>query len=109
VDDELLPPEPLPLREKAMPKKFISIQSISLALLLLQSCFLGWHLLSTDSILVSNSGVGLQMAYGNDKDFMTLDHAYDFLWEEKGIQKAGVISLSRDEDGRVKEYGAISM
>ena len=40
---------------------------------------------------------------------MTLDHDYDFLWEDKAIMKAGVIPLSKNDEGKTTEYGATTM
>ena len=40
---------------------------------------------------------------------MTLDHGYDWLWEDRAIQRAGAIALVRDTEDKVVEYGIISM
>lgn len=50
-----------------------------------------------------------QRAYGSNEKYMTLDHSYDFLWADPATQKAGVIAVSRDDQGEVNEIGAISM
>ena len=50
-----------------------------------------------------------QATYGFDSNYMTLDHGYDWLWEDRAIQRAGAIALARDADDQVVEYGIISM
>lgn len=51
----------------------------------------------------------IQGTYGFDTKYMSLDHGYDWLWEERAIQRGGGIAIRKDDNGTVLEYGVISM
>jgi hypothetical protein len=50
-----------------------------------------------------------QATYGFDTKYMTLSHDYDWLWEDRAIQRAGAIALRKGDGEEVLEYGIISM
>ena len=50
-----------------------------------------------------------KIQYGSNVEYMSLNHKYDYLWNEQAVEKAGAVVLSIDSDGNPSEYGAISM
>ena len=82
------------------------VLKVNLLLLSLQICLLGWHLIQNLHLDQTRS---IATRYGNDQNFMTLDHSFDFLWEDEATKKAGAIVITADKQGQVKEYGVISM
>jgi hypothetical protein len=51
----------------------------------------------------------VQGTYGFDTNYMTLAHDYDWLWQERAVQRAGAIALTKNEENVVVEYAVISM
>ncbi|RDW92208.1 hypothetical protein BP5796_01602 [Coleophoma crateriformis] len=77
--------------------------NIFLTLLLLVS--LGFHLYRP----ATNIDSGFKAQYGRNYDYMTLDHEFDHLWMDPAVETGGMIVMSKDEQGKPTEYGAIAM
>ena len=86
--------------------KFWHLSIANLVLLVLQVVLLTVHIGGQWLPLKPNL---IQSSYGFNSNYMTLDHGYDWLWQDPAIEKAGSIVLKRDEEGEVIEYGVISM
>lgn len=98
--------EQWPYRRESFPRQCRVLPILNLILLLLQICLLSWH----SAIHAPSKTVETVNAiYGSDQTYMTLDHNYDFLWDDRAIKKAGVIFLQTDGQGKEKEYAAITM
>lgn len=80
---------------------------LNLVLLLIQIALIGWYI---SEVIPRRSGT-IEMEYGRNYDYMSLDHQYDHLWEQDvAANEAGIIIL-KDHDGKYTEieHGAISM
>ena len=51
----------------------------------------------------------IQKSYGNDYDYMTLNHSLDFLWEDELRANNAIIVLPGQEDEPIPDLGSISM
>lgn len=82
------------------------LTALNITLLLAQIVVIGWY----SSQYLSKSG-HIEMEYGRNYDYMSLDHKYDHLWEQDvAANEAGIVVL-KDHGGKYRdiEYGAISM
>jgi hypothetical protein len=94
-----------PLAQGPIRKHLLSV--LNLVLLLIQIALIGWYIRK----IVSRRSETIEMEYGRNYDYMSLDHKYDYLWEQDvAANEAGIIVL-KDHGGKYKEieHGAISM
>ena len=87
------------------------LSAVNVVVLLLQVLLLMWHVIHVTETPSEEHHTEsfVQRAYGSNEKYMTLDHDYDFLWQDLPSQKAGVIGVSKDVHGEVQKIGAISM
>ncbi len=87
-------------------EKLRRLSVASVALLVLQVVLLFAHLTAT---WTGRQESFIQATYGFDTNYMSIDSSYDWVWEERAIERAGTVVVSRDDNGDVTEYGTISM
>lgn len=97
----------IPLVQAAKRKHLLSTFTIlNFALLVIHTVLIGLY--GVDRDLKSGS---IEMEFGRNYDYMSLDHKYDHLWEQDvAANEAGIIIL-KEHGGRYGEieHGAISM
>lgn len=87
-------------------KRVWRLSVANLVLLVLQALFLAAHV---SREWLPSKVKYIEGTYGFDTKYMTLDHAYDWLWEDRAVQRAGAVAVMRNEENEVTEYGVISM
>jgi len=105
-DDELGPPKLDSIAHRRL-NRIWRLTIVNVILVVLQLCLLAFLILplSTD-----HKEKHIQGTYGFDTKYMTISHDFDWLWEDRAVQRAGAIALETDEKtGEVVEYGIISM
>jgi hypothetical protein len=80
-----------------------------LALILLKTFFLILLVFLHFTLHPSGSASGNGTQYGTNRNYMTLDHAYDYLWEEEAVRKGGHIRFSGTVPDGYPQSGSISM
>jgi hypothetical protein len=90
-------------------RHLLRISIANACLLVLLILLLAWHIASNTFSRRDDQDIAFLRSYGSNEQYMSLDHAYDFLWDTPAEQEAGVISVKFDENGEVKEFGAITM
>jgi hypothetical protein len=104
--------EQCPCAEDHSRKRFDRLWRLSVVnavLLLLQLAFFASHMAGSWFRGFTTTEASIQATYGFDTNYMSIDPTYDWVWEERAIERAGTIAVSRDEAGDVTEMGTISM